>query len=180
MKRTIKHIFSIVMVTVWLTSCDDGVSLQRYFVDNQESANFISQDLPLSMVKVDASKFNNDQMEAYRSVKRLNFLGFKAQEDNKERYDIELAKVKTILNNKKYNDLIEFSDKGNNIVVKYVGDDDEADEVIVFGNSKGIGFAIVRVLGNAMSPDKMITLASVLRDSNFEASQVGDLMNFFQ
>ncbi len=168
------------MVTVWLTSCDDGVSLQRYFVDNQESANFISQDLPLSMVKVDASKFNNDQMEAYRSVKRLNFLGFKAQEDNKERYDIELAKVKTILNNKKYNDLIEFSDKGNNIVVKYVGDDDEADEVIVFGNSKGIGFAIVRVLGNAMSPDKMITLASVLRDSNFEASQVGDLMNFFQ
>jgi len=180
MRRTINYIFTALLASALLASCGDGTSLQRYFVDNQESANFISQDVPLSMVKVDATHFNDDQMEAYRSVKRLNFLGFKATEDNKEAYNTELSKVKTILDNKKYNDLIEFSDKGNKIVVKYIGDGDEADEVVVFGHAKDLGFAIVRILGDDMSPDKMVTLASALQDSNFEASQVEDIMNFLK
>ena len=180
MKPAVKHIFLMLIAAVWMTSCGEGVSLQRYFVDNQEAAHFISQDIPLSMVKLDKSNFNNDQLEAYESVKRLNFLGFKATETNVDSYNLELTKVKSILNNKKYNDLIEFNDKGNKIIVKYIGDEDEADEVVVFGNSKDLGFAIVRVLGNDMSPDKMVTLGSALKDSDFEASQVGDIMNFFQ
>ncbi|WP_242205110.1 DUF4252 domain-containing protein [Aestuariivivens insulae] len=181
MQRTVKYIVYTLLATVFLTSCGDGVSLQRYFVDNQESASFISQDVPLSMIEVDKSQFNEEQMEAYNSVKRLNFLGFKANETNMEAFNTELAKVKTILNHKKYNDLIEFSDKGNKVVVKYIGDDDEADEVVVFGNANDLGFAIVRVLGNNMSPEKMVTLVSALRDSNFDASQVSsDIMNFFK
>lgn len=180
MLRTVKYIICTFLATVLLTSCGDKVSLQRYFVDNQESANFITQDLPLSLVKIDESKFNEEQKEAYNSVKRLNFLGYKASEDNKAAYQAELTKVKSILSDEKYNELMTFSDKGSKIQIKYIGDDDEADEVIVFGSSNELGFAVVRVLGNNMNPDKMMTLAAALKDSEMGGAQMQDIMNFFK
>ncbi|MEN3324336.1 DUF4252 domain-containing protein [Mariniflexile soesokkakense] len=180
MNRTINHILIVLSTSFILVSCTDGASLQRYFVDHQESKDFITQDVPISMLKIDESKFNNEQKEAYNSVKRLNFLGFKANEINDESLKVELAKVKTILSNKKYNDLVEFSDRGNKVVVKYIGTDEEADEVVVFGTSKEMGFGIVRVLGDDMSPDKMVTLVSILQSANVEEAQVQDIMNFFK
>lgn len=180
MQRTINYIILSFFLTVFFTACNDGPSLQRYFVDNQESANFLSQDLPLSMVKIDDTQFTEEQKEAYESVKRLNFLGYKVSDENKDAYTAELAKVKTILSNDKYNDLMEFSDKGNKIIVKYLGDEDEADEVIVFGNSKDLGFGIVRILGNDMSPDKMATLVTALQSANVDESNIQDIMNFFK
>ncbi|WP_308991225.1 DUF4252 domain-containing protein [Mariniflexile litorale] len=180
MKRTINHILLIFTATLMLVSCNDGASLQRYFVDNQESKNFITQDVPISMLKIDASKFTNEQKEAYNSVSRLNFLGYKTSEADDKTLKVELAKVKTILSDEKYNDLIEFSDKGNKVVVKYIGTDEEADEVIVFGSSKELGFGIVRVLGNEMSPDKMVTLVSILQSADIDKGQVQDIMKFFK
>lgn len=180
MKRIFNYIASIFLIASIFTSCNNGPTLQRYFVDSQESANFISQDVPLSMVKIDASAFTEEQKEAYNSVKRLNFLGYKANESNAATLQSEIEKVKTILSSDKYNDLMEFSDKGNKIVVKYIGDDDEADEVIIFGSAKELGFGVVRVLGNDMSPDKMVTLVSALKDANVDESNVQDIMNFFK
>ena len=56
MNRTIiNQILYTLFAAAFLVSCSSGVSLQRYFVDNQETKNFISQDIPLSMVKVDQS-----------------------------------------------------------------------------------------------------------------------------
>lgn len=180
MQQTIKYIIYTFITTVMLTSCGNEVSLQRYYVDNQESKNFITQDLPLSMIEIDKSNFTEEQLEAYASVSKLNFLGYKSNDSNMEAYSSEIEKVKTILKNSKYNDLMEFSDKGNKILVKYVGDDDEADEVIVFGSSKEIGFGIVRILGNNMNPEKMMTLISTMQNSNMETSKFQDIMNFFK
>lgn len=180
MKRAVNQIITLVIAAFFFVSCNSNGSLQGYFVDHQESKNFMTQDIPITMLKVDESKLNDEQKEAYKSVKRLNFLGFKATEANTEALKTELAKVKTILSNEKYNDLIELSDKGNKIVVKYLGDDDLADEVIVFGSSKELGFGIVRVLGDDMSPDKMVSLVGVLQNANVDEGQVQEIMNFFK
>ncbi len=179
MQRTIKFIL-LTLTTVFFISCGDSVSLQRYYVDNQESKNFIFQDVPLSMIKLDKTSFTEDQKEAYNSVNKLNFLGYKTSETNVETYKTELAKVKTILSDSKYNDLMEFSDKGNKIVVKYLGDDDEADEVVVFGSAEELGFGIVRILGNNMSPDKIATLVNAMQKANIDDSQIENIMNFFK
>ncbi|CAH8290129.1 uncharacterized protein DUF4252 [Mariniflexile fucanivorans] len=180
MNRTINHMLLIFVATLMCVSCNDGASLQRYFVDHQESKNFITQDVPISMLKIDESKLTVEQKEAYHSVKRLNFLGYKANETNAQTLKVELAKVKAILKDEKYKELIEFSDRGNKVVVKYMGDDEDADEVVVFGSSKDMGFGIVRVLGDAMSPDKMVALVSVLQNANVDKDQVQDIMNFFK
>lgn len=182
MKRTIHHILYTLFATVLLVSCSDGVTLQRYFVDNQEAKNFISQDLPLSMLTIDKSEFTEAQKEAYNSVSKLNFLGYKADENNTEALKAEMEIVKTILRDAKYNDLIEFSDKGNKISVKYLGDedDDETDEVVLFGSSKENGFAVVRILGDDMNPEKMVTLVSAMQKANIDENQIQDIMNFFK
>ncbi|WP_142783543.1 DUF4252 domain-containing protein [Changchengzhania lutea] len=180
MQRTIKYLLLTLIAAFTLESCNSGESLQTYFVDNQESGNFISQDIPLSMVKLDQSQFTEEQKEAYNSVSRLNFLGYKSDSTNAETFNAELSKVKAILKDDKYNDLMEFSDKGNKVIVKYIGDDDEADEVIVFGSSKELGFAIVRVLGDDMSPEKMATLVSALQTADFDTSQLEGVVDFFK
>ncbi|MDB4225986.1 DUF4252 domain-containing protein [Algibacter sp.] len=180
MQRAIKYLAYALLTAVIFISCGDNVSLQRYYVDNQESNNFISQDIPLSLMEIDKSNFTEAQEEAYNSVNKLNFLGYKVNETDTETYLAELAKVKTILSDSKYNDLMEFSDKGNKIYVKYIGTDEEADEVIVFGSAKDMGFGIVRILGDDMNPDKMVTLISALQNANIEEGQIENIMNFFK
>jgi len=180
MKPNVSHIVIIALVAFFSESCENNSSLQGYFVDHQEAKNFISQDIPITMLKLDESKLTNEQKEAYKSVNRLNFLGYKANETDTETLRTELAKVKTILNDKKYNELIEFSDKGNRIVVKYIGTDADADEVVVFGSSKTMGFGIVRVLGNDMSPDKMVNLVSALQSANMDKAKLEEIMGFFK
>ncbi len=180
MQRTINHILLAFIITAFFTSCNDGVSLQRYFVDNQETKNFISQDIPLSLIEIDKTEFTEEQKEAYNSVSKLNFLGYKADENNAEELKAEIETVKTILSDAKYKELMEFSDKGNKVVVKYIGNDEEADEVVVFGSSKEMGFAVVRILGDDMSPDKMVTLVSAMQKANVDENQIQDIMNFFK
>jgi hypothetical protein len=180
MKRAINPIILVLFASLILASCNNGATLQRYFVDNQESKNFISQDIPISMLKIDESKFTKEQKEAYNSVNRLNFLGYKASETEAAILKAELAKIKIILSDDRYKDLVEFSDKGNKIIVKYIGTDEDAEEVIIFGSSKELGFGIVRVLGNDMSPDKMATLVSVLQEANVDEGQLQDVMSFFK
>jgi hypothetical protein len=180
MQRTITIFIYSVITAVMLTSCGNGESLQRYYVDHQESKDFMSQDFPLSMIEIDKSNFTEQQKEAYNSVNKLNFIGYKASENNLETFKTELTKVKTILSDDKYSDLMEFSDKGNKISVKYLGTEDEAEEVILFGSSPDMGFAIVRILGDDMSPNKMVTLIEAMQDANIDESQVENIMNFFK
>lgn len=180
MKRAIYSMLLSLFTAATLVSCSNGPTLQTYFVDHQEAPNFISQDLPVSMLNMDKTDFTEEQHEAFNSVKRLNFIAYKANENNAEELKTEIATVKEILKNKKYNDLIEFSDKGNKFVVKYIGTDEEADEVIIFGNSKELGFGVVRVLGNDMNPTKMGTLVATLDKADIDRSQFKDIQNFFE
>ncbi|TWO31860.1 DUF4252 domain-containing protein [Seonamhaeicola sediminis] len=180
MQRTIQYILCAILTTAFFVSCGDGVSLQRYYVDNQETKNFITQDIPISMLEIDKSNFTEEQEEAYNSVKRLNFLGYKTSENDLETYNTELAKVKTILSDQKYNDLMDVSDRGRKITIKYIGTDEAADEIIVFGSAKEMGFAIVRILGDDMNPEKMGVLIHSLQNANVDENQMQNIMNFFK
>ncbi|WP_100612662.1 DUF4252 domain-containing protein [Confluentibacter lentus] len=179
MYQSIKYIVVIIIAAFFLVSCNNGLTMQRYFVEHQEAKNFLAQDVPISMLNIDESKLTAEQKEAYKSVERLNFLGYKVDSIHVDEFNSELAKVKTILKDEKYNELIDFSYGGAKISVKYIGDD-EADEFIVFGSSKEMGFGIVRILGDNMSPEKMIALGQLFGNSNVDTSQFKDMMTFFK
>ncbi|TYB77204.1 DUF4252 domain-containing protein [Bizionia myxarmorum] len=181
MNKAIQYIMFSLLASLVLVSCDTRESLQTYFVDHQEKADFISVDIPTSLVNLDDDTLNDEQKTAYKSVNRLNFLGYKTTENNMATYTTELAKVKAILSDVKYTELMEFSDSGNKFIIKYLGDDESADEVIVFGSSKEMGFGIVRILGNDMRPEQMATLASVMQNAKFDdTSQLKSIVDFFK
>lgn len=178
--QSIKNaVMAVILVTV-LWGCDQGLSLQSYYVNNQEAPNFISIDIPVSFVSLEHVELTEDQQEAYESIDKLNMLGFTRKDDNEEEYRAEIAKVGEILKDPRYEELFR---GGNNrdgrVVIKYIGDDRTIDELIIFGNATDRGFAIIRVLGNKMDPSKIMKLGDVVGQIQSEENAVQDFMEFF-
>lgn len=176
-----KYIVAMVILVATIFSCDQNPSLQTYFVDNQEKPNFLSVDLPLNMLNIDQSKLTQDQKDAYNSVQKLNMLAYKKDSLNQADYQTELSKVKTILENEKYVELMRGGNSTDGkFIIKYVGEDDDIDEFILFGTTNNMGFAVVRILGDDMEPNKLMTLSSVFEQGNIDNSQVQEMVDFFK
>ncbi len=181
MKQSIiKLIVGSFLITAFI-SCNQGPTLQSYIVDNQETNNFTTIDLPTSVVSFDESKLTDDQKQAYKSVKRLNFLGYRMQDGNEAEYKAELQKVKSILKDKKYKELMRM---GNNedgkVLIKYLGSETKIEELIVFGNANDQGFGILRVLGKNMQPDNMVKLVDAMQNADIDEDQLKGITEFFQ
>ena len=59
--------------------------------------------------------------------------------------------------------------------ISYIGTDDNIKEFIVFANRKENGFAVVRVLGENMNPNNIMTIMSVLKESKIDMEQLKPL-----
>lgn len=168
-------------IVVALTSCNYGETLQSYFVANQEIPNFISIDIPVSFVSVENIELTEDQKEAYESIDKLNMLGYTLKDDNVEEYKLELKKIQALLKNEQYQELFRGGNSTDGkVVIKYIGDDDSIDELIIFGTANDKGFAIIRVLGDNMQPAKIMTLGDVVGKMNSDETGVKDFMKYFQ
>ncbi len=178
--QSIKNAVMAVILVMVSWGCDQGLSLQSYYVNNQEAPNFISIDIPVSFVSLEHVELTEDQQEAYESIDKLNMLGYTRKDDNEEEYRAEIAKVSEILKDPRYEELFR---GGNNrdgrVVIKYIGDDTTIDELIIFGNATERGFAIIRVLGDKMDPSKIMKLGDVVNEIQSEENAVQDFMNFF-
>lgn len=180
MKQSIKKSLLSLLALIMLASCSNKESLQTYFVDNQETASFTTIDIPTSLVNFADDSLSDDEKNAFESVDKLNFLGYKLDSSNLDNYKAEMDKVKTILSDEKYIELGEFSLQGSKMVVKYIGNDDIADEFIIFGNSSDVGFGVLRVLGDDMSPAKLYMLAQSMNKGSFDESKLSGLTDFFK
>lgn len=181
MIAVIKNLIAVTLLALIVHGCSQGESLQRYFVDNQEKPSFLSVDVPVSMLNLDVAQLNQGQKEAYESVQKLNMLAYKIKPGEQIEYETELAKVKTILDDDKYEELMRGGDSEvGNFSISFVGDEDDVKEFILFGNSKDKGFAVVRILGNDMNPTKIMTLGSALDKANIDDSQLSQFTEFFK
>ena len=181
MTLLIKNVVVMIILVATLSSCNQGTSLQTYFVNNQEQPNFLSVDLPTSMLNIDQTSLTDAQKEAYKSIQKLNVLAYKIDTTNATAYKTELAKVKTILNDPKYEELMRGGNTADGkFMIKFLGKDDDIDELILFGNANDKGFAIVRVLGNHMNANKIMTLTSALDSADLDSSQLNQFAEFFK
>lgn len=177
----IKNLVGMILLVVTFQSCNQGASLQRYYVDNQEQPNFLSVDVPVSMLNLDKQQLTQDQNDAYKSIQKLNMLAYKVNPTRQLEYETELAKVKTILDDPKYEELIRGGDSEvGKFSIRILGKEDDVEEFILFGNSDDKGFAIVRILGNDMNPNKIMTLFSVLDKANIDDAQISKFTEFFK
>ncbi|HKK11490.1 MAG TPA: DUF4252 domain-containing protein [Flavobacteriaceae bacterium] len=181
MVTSIKNLITMLVLVATFTSCDQNPSLQRYFVDNELKPGFTSVDIPTSFLNIEETTLTEEQKEAYKSIDKLNMLAFIVSDDNRVEYEVELNKVKDILRDPKYQELMR---AGNNtdgkIVVKFLGEEDSIDELVIFGSSKDKGFAVVRVLGNDMSAQKVGKLYAALDTANINKDQISQFADFFK
>jgi len=169
-----------VLVALVLSACSSTRSLQEYYVDNTENPNFLAFDIPTSILNLDTAEWSEDQTIAYKSLKKLNVLAFKKTVDNVAAYKVEKSKVKAILANDDYEELMKMNTGFGKASIRFKGADDAIDEVIIFGDNKDKGFALVRVLGKDMNPAHFAQLLQAIEKLDFNPEDLGDLGDFFK
>ncbi len=174
MKNTIKKISLIIFAAVLLVSCNNQPTVQEYYVQKQENDNFIAIDLPASLLKVQEGASEETQ-KTMATIKKLNILAFKVTENNAAEYKTELAEVKSILKSDQYTELIRMKHEGINIVINYQGTDDAIDEFLLLASDNEKGFALARVLGNKMQPEKIMKMAEDFK--NIDKEGAGDALS---
>ncbi|MEZ0007535.1 hypothetical protein ABH942_002917 [Flavobacterium sp. 28YEA47A] len=170
-----KKLAIVAAICLMLWSCNSEPTLQQYFVENTESKDFIALDLTTDILRLNKSEISAEENTALETLKKMNILAFKADEKNPAKYETERAKVKTILKNEKYQELIKVNSGKEGGAVYFVGKDDAIDEFVLYANKNDAGFAVVRVLGKNMSPSSIMTMLSVLKKANLDIEQLKPL-----
>ncbi len=114
------------------------------------------------------------------SLKKLNILAFKKTDSNEALYALEKGKVKEIFKNGKFVDLMKLNTSYGKGEVKYLGDEDAIDEVIIYGSSDDKGFAIIRVLGKDMNPAYLVQLLQTIQNSDNQSNGFGEIGQLFK
>lgn len=177
--RKLTTYIALVAIALASVACGSEASIQKYYIDSQDNKNFISVDVPASIITLQ-DDVEPEVKEAYNSLKKMNVLAFTKNDTNAAEYALESAKVKKILKDDKFTELFRMNDKGRSVVIKYEGDDDSMDEVIVYASDKTQGFALVRVLGDKMTADKMMKLAKSIQDVDNNNLGIKQLEGFFK
>mgnify|MGYP001027722013 CR=1 FL=1 len=179
MKKFIKILGLVIAVVLLTIACDTNPSLQKYYVDSKENSEFISIDLPSSILQLKDTEVSDDIKNTLETIKKVNFLALQLNETNKELYTSEKEKVKTILKNPKYKQLMRMNMGNGNVSVNYLGDEDAIDEVVIFGADNGKGFAVVRVIGENMNPADILKLTQEIKmdDDSAQLKQLGSLLS---
>ncbi|MFK7812809.1 MAG: DUF4252 domain-containing protein [Maribacter sp.] len=173
MKKVYQLFLLVLLVTV--ASCSSTQSLQEYYVDNSENPNFLSFDVPVSILNLKEADLTEKQREAISSLKKLDILAFKKTTENALDYKSEKTNVKSILKNQDFIELMKMNTPYGKATVKYLGDEDAIDEVIIYGDNDEKGFALIRVLGNDMNPANMLQLLQAIQKSNYKGDGFGQL-----
>jgi len=177
-----KKIITVLSVISLLAffACSSTQSLQEYYVDSSENPNFISLDVPTSILNLQNEDLSETQQEALQSLKKLNLLAFRKTSENGAEYEVEKAKVNAILKNDDFVELMKLNSEYGKGVIKYVGDEDAIDEVIIYGSSDDKGFALIRVLGKDMNPAYIIQLMDAIQKSDYKGEGLGEIGEFLK
>lgn len=156
-------------------SCSSEPSLQKYFVENTESKDFIAVDVSANILRLDKSKITAEEDAALKTFEKMNIIAFKADAKNQAKFAAEKTKVQAILKDKKYQELMKVNSGKQGGAVYFVGDDDKIDEFVLYGNTSDTGFAVVRILGDEMNPTSIMTMLSLLQKANLDIAQLKPL-----
>ncbi len=170
-------IFTLLLLP--LVACNSTQSLQEYYVDNSDNPNFLSIDLPVSLLNMEKTDLTGEQREALESLRKLNVLAFKKTDANIADFQTEKSKVKSILQHKQFNELMKMNTSYGKATITYLGDEDAIDEVVIYGDSDEKGFMLIRVLGENMNPAKIAQFIQALQKSDYRGEgleKIGELI----
>lgn len=167
----------IILIGFLALSCSNKPTLQKYFVENSESSDFIAVDLASSIINTEKITLSDTEKEALNSFDKLNILAFQKDSLSDAKFKTEEEKVKTILKDEQYEQLMRFGNSKNGGSIYLVGETDNIDEFVLFASGDEQGFVIARVLGDNMNPNSVINLMEVLRKADLDLEQLKPLQD---
>lgn len=172
--------FTAAVLTFLFSSCHSEPTLQQYFVEKSEESPFIAMDIPPSIFGTDAKSLTTEEKAALDSFQKLNVLVFPLQQSSEQTFITERDAVNRILQNPKYEELMSFGsgkDKGS---LRFVGTQDDIEEFVIFMSQKEAGFAVVRIIGDDMSPDAVMALMGMMNKINLNSPELAPLQAVFE
>jgi Domain of unknown function (DUF4252) len=164
----------------FLISCENKPTLQKYFVKNTESDDFVSVDLAPSVINTENIKLTPDEKAALASFDKMNILAYKTDLTYTEKFDQEIKEVKTLLQEDSYKELMKVGSGSDGAAVYFVGDEAHIDEFVVLASKREKGFAIVRVLGNDMNPTYVLNMLQLLKKSDLQLEQLKPIQDIMK
>ena len=174
--KTIKFLFAMVLIA-GLSACDNGKSLQKYYVENQEDSDFLALDVPTSMF-TNSESLEAEERATMESIKKINVLALK-KDDNPEKFEEEKSKLNEIFKDDKYQLLMKYGGGDRKAALYFTGEEDAIDEIIVFGYDNTQGLGVARVLGEDMNPEKIMKMMRSLDKDNIDIEGIKGLGKIF-
>ncbi len=174
-----KRLLTLAAIFTLAIACKTEPTLQKYFVEKSENKDFISLDVSPTIFNIDNTKLSVEQAEAVKSFEKINILAFQVTDSTRAQYDAERAKVDQILKDEKYQELMHVGSGKDGASISFVGDENNIDEFVLYAKRKENGFAVIRVLGDNMDPNSIMTMLSVLKDSDMNLEQLKPLQEMF-
>ncbi|WP_324026705.1 DUF4252 domain-containing protein [Maribacter sp. BPC-D8] len=175
-----KVYFMMMLVLVFtISSCSSEQSLQEYYISSAENPNFMSFDLPSSLLDLEKANLTDSEMKAASSLKKLNVLAFQKKDTNEADYQAQKATIKSILKDDDYSELMKINTAMGKATLQLKGDDDSIDELVIYGDNDEKGLILVRVLGDDMNPASFVQLIKAMEKSDFNGKgleKLGDLL----
>lgn len=181
-----KHLLAVIslgaLLAATLISCNEEPTLQSYFVDKQEDNRFVKFDVAASLITEDSEILNEEQKEVMKSVRKLNVLAYpiKSSDSLKTEFTAEKQLVTELLARERYQTLISFGSPTQGASLKFVGETDAIDELVIFASDEERGFAIFRLTGDDMDPEKFVNMMKSIETGDLDVTQmqgIGQLFN---
>ncbi len=74
---------------------------------------------------------------------------------------------------------MKFGSNNKGATLKFLGEEDAIDEIIVFASDDEKGFALFRLLGDKMQPGQMIKLLNSIENGDIDASKLSSIGQLF-
>jgi hypothetical protein len=147
-------------------------------VEHLEQNDIYNIDLSTDIVSLQEDFQTPENQEILQSIDKITLMAFKKNETTQEKYQSELAQLREILKNKKYDELMRVGKGSQGVKVCSIGGEMSLDEVVVLANDHEQGWLIVRILGDNMNPEKILNLIQKT-DINKGKLPFNDLERFF-
>ena len=174
--KTLKLLIAAFLIAGF-ASCDDGKSLQKYYVENQEDTDFLALDVPTSMF-TNSESLEAEDKATLESIKKINVLALK-KEENPAKFEEEKVKLNEIFKDEKYQLLMKYGGGDRKAALYFTGEEDAIDELIVYGYDHEQGLGVARVLGEDMNPQKIMKLMKSFEGDNIDVEGLKGLGKIF-
>lgn len=175
-----RYILGLGLAALTLFSCSNEKSLQKYLVEKQEDDTFLKIDVATSLLQAEGNKLSQEEKDILETVKKINVVAFPIKEGNDANYDANKKEIIDIMKQDKYKTLMKYGSNNKGATLKYLGEEDSIDEIIVLASDAEKGFAVFRLLGDNMKPDQMLKLMSSIDNGDIDVSKLSSIGGLFK